>query len=172
MQVNVGGGVLKPDKVRQALIHEVIATFPTHKGEIGFKHGRLHSFRHFFVSQALLGGASEGEIRDWVGHRDSRIIARYRHLRHTDAQREMAQISFLGGGGAGHPGTAGAMKHNNGGSSGTVKEKDKTGAAGPPDVPEPRQSQNSSVASAAAQQEEFKANDGEQDGPIGGGMSQ
>jgi hypothetical protein len=37
--------------------------------EIGFEHGRLRSFRHFFVSQAFICGASEGEIREWVWHR-------------------------------------------------------------------------------------------------------
>jgi integrase len=94
------GGILKPDTVRNVLIREAIAAlkekFPTPKGEIGFEHGRLHSFRHFFVSQAFLGGASEGEIREWVGHRDSRIVERYRHLRSQDARRKMDKIDFLG----------------------------------------------------------------------------
>jgi integrase len=69
--------------------------FPTPEGEIGFEHGRLHSFRHFFVSQAFLGGASEGEIREWVGHRDSEMVEHYRHLGRKDAVRRMEQISFL-----------------------------------------------------------------------------
>jgi integrase len=94
------GGVLKADTVRNILIRSVIKplsdSFPTPDGEVGFKHGRLHSFRHFFVSQAFLGGVSEGEIRDWVGHRDTKIIERYRHLRHSDSQRKMSQIDFLG----------------------------------------------------------------------------
>jgi integrase len=65
-------------------------------GETGFEHGRLHSFRHFFCSQAFLDGASEGEIREWLGHADSRMVEHYRHLRGDDAQRKMAQIDFLG----------------------------------------------------------------------------
>jgi hypothetical protein len=61
----------------------------------------LHSFRHAFVSQAFLDGASEGEIREWVGHTNSRIVERYRHLRNEDAQRKMRQIDFFGDGDAG-----------------------------------------------------------------------
>jgi integrase len=94
------GGRLKPDTVRKALVRHVIDPladrFPTHDGDVGFVDGRLHSFRHYFVSQAFLGGASEGEIREWVGHTDSRIVERYRHLRDEEAQRKMARIDFLG----------------------------------------------------------------------------
>lgn len=94
------GGRLKPDTVRNVLISAVLAPlkskFPTPTGEIGFEHGRLHSFRHFFTSQAFLGGASEGEIREWVGHRDSKIVERYRHLRMTDAKLKMDRLVFLG----------------------------------------------------------------------------
>jgi integrase len=62
---------------------------------VGFEHGRLHSFRHYFVSQAFLGGVSEGEIREWVGHRDSRIVERYRHLRNDEARKKMNKIEFF-----------------------------------------------------------------------------
>lgn len=95
------GGLAKQDTIRVVFVRDVIAPlkvkFVTPKGEIGFEHARLHSFRHFFVSQAFLGGASEGEIREWVGHRDSRIVERYRHLRNAEARRKMDQIDFLGG---------------------------------------------------------------------------
>jgi integrase len=94
------GGKLRPRNVLQAFIDEVIeplkTKFPTPAGEIGFEHGRLHSFRHFFCSQAFLGGASEGEIREWLGHRESKMVEHYRHLRNEDAQRKMAQIDFMG----------------------------------------------------------------------------
>lgn len=92
-------GQLKADVIRNILMREVLTPlktkFPTPDGEIGFEHGRLHSFRHYFISQAFLGGASEGEIRSWVGHRDSRIIERYRHLRSEDARRKMDRIEFF-----------------------------------------------------------------------------
>jgi integrase len=93
------GGILRPRNVLQVFIDHVIeplkAGFPTPAGEIGFEHGRLHSFRHYFCSQAFLGGASEGEIREWLGHADSKMVEHYRHLRHDDAQRKMAAIEFL-----------------------------------------------------------------------------
>lgn len=82
------GNVIKPLK----------ETFPTPQGEIGFEHGRMHSFRHFFVSQCFLGGASEGEIREWVGHADSKMVEHYRHLGQKDALRRMEQISFVDSG--------------------------------------------------------------------------
>ena len=57
------GGKLHARNVLQAFIDEVIEPlkkkFPTPEGEIGFEHGRLHSFRHYFCSQAFLGTASE-----------------------------------------------------------------------------------------------------------------
>jgi integrase len=93
------GGKLLPRNVLQAFIDEVIEPlkekFPAPAGEIGFEHGRLHSFRHFFCSQAFLGGASEGEIREWLGHADSKMVEHYRHLKNDDAQRKMDQIVFL-----------------------------------------------------------------------------
>lgn len=94
------GGKLKPDTVRRILIRDVLEPlkkrFPTPPGEIGFEHGRLHSFRHYFVSQAFLSGASEGEIQEWVGHQDSKMVAHYRHLRNEDSQRKMQRIQILG----------------------------------------------------------------------------
>jgi hypothetical protein len=40
-------------------------------------------------------GASEGEIRQWVGHADSKMVEHYRHLGQKDALRRMEQISFV-----------------------------------------------------------------------------
>src|SRR5262249_40932432 len=94
------GGLLKPDTVRVIFLREVIdplkQQFPTPPGEVGFEHGRLHSFRHFFCSQAFRDRASYAEIRDWLGHRDSKMVDHYRHLGDEDSQRKMEQIDFLG----------------------------------------------------------------------------
>jgi integrase len=93
------GGRLKPDVVRTALIRDVIKPltlrFPTAPGENGFEHGRVHSFRHYFVSESFRLGVPEPRIMEWVGHRDSRIVARYRHLRDDDGQHAMQQLDFL-----------------------------------------------------------------------------
>jgi len=94
------GGKLKPDTVRNIFIREVLTPlkvrFPKPPEGLGFEDGRLHSFRHYFVSQAFLCGATEGEIMEWVGHQDSKMVAHYRHLRDEDSQRKMSSIDFLG----------------------------------------------------------------------------
>ncbi|MCH8243786.1 MAG: tyrosine-type recombinase/integrase, partial [Planctomycetes bacterium] len=85
------GGKLKPDTVRNILIRQVLdplkSRFPAPTGEIGFEHGRVHSFRHYFVSECFRQGATEAQIMAWVGHRDSAMVARYRDLRAEDGQR-------------------------------------------------------------------------------------
>lgn len=94
------GGPVRPDKVLKVLKRDVIGPlkqrFPTPTGEIGFEHGGVHSFRHYFVTEAFLGGATEAEVMDWVGHRDSRIVRRYRHLRADIKQRRMQELAFFG----------------------------------------------------------------------------
>jgi integrase len=96
------GGKLKPDVVRTTLLRDVIhplaPQFPTAPGEIGFESGRVHSFRHYFVSEAFRLGVPEPRIMEWVGHRDSRIVSRYRHLRDDDGQQAMLELDFLGSG--------------------------------------------------------------------------
>ncbi len=93
------GGRVRSRNVLEQFIRHVIeplkANFITPAGEIGFEHGRLHSFRHFFCSQCFLGGASEGEIKEWLGHADSKMVQHYRHLSSEDARRKMSQIVFL-----------------------------------------------------------------------------
>ena len=56
----------------------------------------VHGLRHFFVSEAYRNGATEAQLLEWVGHRDSEILRRDRHLRPDDGQRHMRQINFLG----------------------------------------------------------------------------
>lgn len=93
------GGRLKPDTARNVLLRYVITPlkeqFPTPDGETGFEHGRLHSFRHYFVSECCRQGIPEARIMDWVGHRDSKILARYRHLRPEDGQEQMKGLDLI-----------------------------------------------------------------------------
>jgi integrase len=93
------GGRVKPDTIRIILVREVIKPlterFPSAPGEIGFEHARIHSFRHYFVSEAFRLGVPEARIMQWVGHQDSRIVARYRHLRDDDGQQAMEELDFL-----------------------------------------------------------------------------
>lgn len=78
------------------VIQPLASEFPTVAGQIGFERGRLHSFRHFFVSQALLNGVSEGEIRDWIGHANTELIDLYRHLAADESRRRMQHLNLLG----------------------------------------------------------------------------
>ena len=80
---------------KEKVIEPLRDRYPTLAGEIGFEHGTFHAFRHYFCSQCFLGGASEGEIREWLGHRDSNMVELYRHLRNEDAQRKMEQLRFV-----------------------------------------------------------------------------
>jgi integrase len=80
------------------VIKPLVGEFPTPPGEIGFEHGVIHSFRHYFCSEAFRQGASEAQVLDWLGNRDSKMILIYRHLRPDDSKRKMNSIDFLGDG--------------------------------------------------------------------------
>ncbi|MEX2140543.1 MAG: tyrosine-type recombinase/integrase [Pirellulales bacterium] len=84
--------------LKTQVIKPLADKFPTPSGEIGFEHGVIHSFRHFFCSEAFRGGASEAEVLDWLGDRDSNMIKVYRHLRPDDSKAKMNRIDFLGNG--------------------------------------------------------------------------
>ena len=94
------GGIIKPDIVRRALIKEGLTPlakqFPTPKDEIGFKDGRLHSFRHYFCSVCANTGVPEQVVMQWLGHRDSQMVRHYYHLHDDEAQRQMQRVNFVG----------------------------------------------------------------------------
>lgn len=94
------GGILSPDVARRTLIKEVLkplqSKFETPKGEIGFEHGRLHSFRHYFCSTCANRGVPEQVVMRWLGHRDSQMVKHYYHLHDDEAQRQMKKINFVG----------------------------------------------------------------------------
>ncbi len=72
------GGRVKPDKVRTKLVHRVLkplaARFPKEGKGKSFIDGRLHSFRHYFCSTCANSHVPELTVRNWLGHRDSRMI--------------------------------------------------------------------------------------------------
>ncbi len=94
------GGRLKPDTVRQVLIREVLTPlsprFPAPDDQVGFRGGRLHSFRHFFCSACANTGVPEQVVMTWLGHRDSDMVRHYYHLHDDEAQRQMRRLDFLG----------------------------------------------------------------------------
>ena len=46
-------------------------------------------------TEAFRQGATEAEVMDWVGHRESKMVHHYRHLRPDDSQSRMRKIDFL-----------------------------------------------------------------------------
>ena len=96
------GGRLKPDVVRRTLIDSVLvplsSKFPTPAGEVGFKDGRLHSFRHYFVSTCVQNGVPERTTMRWLGHRDSKMVNHYYHLFDDELRRQMDRLDVFGEG--------------------------------------------------------------------------
>ncbi|MGZ0174514.1 MAG: tyrosine-type recombinase/integrase [Planctomycetales bacterium] len=93
------GGRLKPDRLRQILIREVLTPleerFPSGEDEIGFKDGRLHSFRHYFCSVCANRGVPEQLLMTWLGHRNSAMVKHYYHVHNEQAQQEMCRLDFV-----------------------------------------------------------------------------
>lgn len=52
--------------------------------------GKLHTFRHSFISHALIQGVPEAILREWVGHVDAEIMRHYTHIA-SDASRAAMQ---------------------------------------------------------------------------------
>jgi integrase len=55
--------------------------------------GKLHTFRHTYISQALTRGVPEAVVRQWVGHVDPEILRLYTHVADDVSQAYMARFS-------------------------------------------------------------------------------
>ena len=55
--------------------------------------GKLHTFRHSFISGALLGGIPVAVAQEWVGHVDPTIIRQYTHVHCEASQAAMARLA-------------------------------------------------------------------------------
>jgi len=93
-----GGGPVLADDVRRALKRELVAPlaarFPSAAGEVGFKDGTPHSFRHYFVSECANSNVPERVVMAWTGHASSEMIRRYYHLKTEEGRRHMDQVRF------------------------------------------------------------------------------
>ena len=91
---------LKADTVRRILVRDVLEKlkerFPTPDGTVGFEHGRLHSFGHYFCSVAAQAGTAEHTVMSWLGHSSSQMVRHYFHLHDDESKRQMRRINFLG----------------------------------------------------------------------------
>lgn len=94
-------GRLKADTVRRVLVREVLKPlankFPSMGGGQSFIDGRLHSFRHFFVSMCAAKNVPERVVMEWVGHADSAMVRHYFHLHDEEAQGFMKSLNLLDG---------------------------------------------------------------------------
>jgi site-specific recombinase XerD len=55
--------------------------------------GKLHTFRHTFISDALLKGTPVAVVREWVGHVDDEVIKLYTHVHDGASQAAMQRLS-------------------------------------------------------------------------------
>jgi Phage integrase family len=102
--------------VRNVFIREVIKPlapkFPSPEDEQGFKNGRLHSYRHYFVSHCANNAINERAIMEWLGHQDSEMVRHYYHLHDEEARRQMDRLDPLGSAGNRLPGNDNGAAHN------------------------------------------------------------
>lgn len=54
--------------------------------------GKLHSFRHGFISRCLTLGIEESVVRSWVGHVDPEIMRLYTHIRIPVSQERIQRL--------------------------------------------------------------------------------
>jgi integrase len=59
---------------------------------LGLK-GKIHTFRHAFLSHALIRGTPEALVRAWAGHVDWNILKLYTHIANCDSQEAMKRLS-------------------------------------------------------------------------------
>jgi hypothetical protein len=55
--------------------------------------GKLHTFRHYFISNALLKRRPEAMVRAWVARVDSEIIQIYTHIHNEASQAAMQRLA-------------------------------------------------------------------------------
>ncbi len=92
------GGRLKSDTVRNRLVQTVLPAvakaFQNRGMATQIEKGRLHSFRHYFCSECASHIPDMLMVMNWLGHKDSKMVRHYYHLRDSRAQTEMKKINF------------------------------------------------------------------------------
>jgi integrase len=78
-----------PERGRQWQERKLLAELKKVLSLLGLP-GKIHTFRHFFISNALMKRTAEAMVRKWVGHVDAKILATYTHM-HEPASREAMQ---------------------------------------------------------------------------------
>jgi len=55
--------------------------------------GKLHTFRHAFISNALIKGTAVAVVKKWVGHVDQHVIELYTHVHNDASQTAMQRLA-------------------------------------------------------------------------------
>jgi integrase len=61
----------------------------------GFTRGRLHSFRHYFISFCIKNGTPENIVMKWVGHANSDMVRHYFQIHNEDAKTFMEKLRIV-----------------------------------------------------------------------------
>ena len=80
-----------PDPGRQWSERRLLTGIQRVLGELGLI-GKLHTFRHSFISHALLQGTAVAVVRAWVGHVDAHVIDLYTHVHYAASQAAMKKL--------------------------------------------------------------------------------
>jgi integrase len=59
--------------------------------------GQMHTFRHSFISSALVSGVPEAMVRTWVGHVDPEVIRQYTHIADEASRSAMERFAAASG---------------------------------------------------------------------------
>ena len=80
----------EPD--RQVAQRRLLAYLKRILKPLGLK-GHLHTFRHSFISHALVRGTPEAIVRKWVGHVDAEILKVYTHIADAASHAAMQHLA-------------------------------------------------------------------------------
>lgn len=81
-----------PDGRRQISDRRVLQYLKRVLKRLGLR-GHVHTFRHSFISHALMQGIPEAIVRQWVGHVDQEILRHYTHIADAASQAAMQRLS-------------------------------------------------------------------------------
>ena len=85
---------LHPDANRQLSERRTLKSLKRLLKRIGLSEvGKLHTFRHSFISKALAAGIPNATVRAWVGHVSDAILALYTHVLDGQSQAAIQRFS-------------------------------------------------------------------------------
>jgi len=82
----------RPSSDRQISECQSLATLRLVLQQLGID-GKLHTFRHAFISRCLTSGIEESVVRSWVGHVDSHVMKLYTHISSKISQERIKRLA-------------------------------------------------------------------------------